>query len=96
LTPAGNRGKVETPQTGRRGGSTSSPGNLVPGAERNGSCFHTTTHLKHKFIFQEVMQSPNVYEDSLKKTDSPPKWKIGFYRYDLCLTEAAIFIIISA
>ncbi|MBP1942111.1 hypothetical protein J2Z26_001854 [Bacillus luteolus] len=25
LTPAGDRGKVETPQTARRGGSTSSP-----------------------------------------------------------------------
>jgi hypothetical protein len=51
LTPAGNRGKVETPQGKARGGSTSSPGNLVPGAERNGPFFHTNTHLKQKFTF---------------------------------------------
>jgi hypothetical protein len=54
LTPAGNRGKVETPQTERRGGPTSSPGNLVPGAERNGQ------HFVRKSLIEETN-----YEKSL-------------------------------
>jgi hypothetical protein len=50
LTPAGDRGKVETPQGKARGGLTSSPGNLMPGAERNGPCFKLQTHEKFTFL----------------------------------------------
>ncbi|CAM3836562.1 hypothetical protein CYOC110262_24430 [Cytobacillus oceanisediminis] len=39
MTPVGDRGKVETPETERRGGSTSSHGKQVPAAERNGPLF---------------------------------------------------------
>jgi hypothetical protein len=55
LTPAGNRGKVETPQTGRRGGSTSSPGNLVSGAKRNGPRFHTTNCLNYFLLRRDTI-----------------------------------------
>jgi hypothetical protein len=47
LTPAGNRGKVETPQGASPRRLDFLPaGKQVPAAERNGLCFNSNTYNK--------------------------------------------------